>query len=590
MSDDLLDRRITSARSDLRGGINPEPPSFDWVARRRANRHRVVAATGALLLVAATAVAVVSRTDDSGSNIVAGPSETGTNEDLLAPGESRRTSTSPLAGRSTMASVWTGSEMLIWGGDGPSGQFDDGAAYEPRTDTWELLPDAPLSPRNAPAAVWTGDELLLWGGSASGGDFSDGAAYDPATKTWRTIAAAPFSSAGRPVGLWTGSEMVVLAGFNSSDAAAYDPASDEWRVLPDTPRNLQAPNPVAVWTGDAVVAVVQPRDPMGSASAVVSMRLGADQWTEAPPAGGGQILLGWTGEAVVAASGDEARLFDLVSNEWRTIASAPSDTTVGDTAAVWTGSHLFVWEGDRASLIDPKGETWQLTPSGDPGRRTQSAVVWADGVLIAWGGFPDEASGVVVRPRADGADAPDTSGPVTTDSEALDLAGEVGPNGGIVVSGGVELQSTPESLYPDQTQGGTAVGPVAGLPAGLTVIREGDRLCVGLHGLPIGGNELAESCDIRAYKTHDDVEQTSWVYVSDVVLDGSSVTVVWGMTYLDAAWVDFGPGTRPQQPETHFPYWMHRFFALEAPANPGELRLLDDDGRVLTALTPVRLE
>jgi hypothetical protein len=492
-----------------------------------------------------------------------------------------------------MASVWNGSQLFIWGGDGPSGQFDDGAAYDPRADTWEVLPDAPLSPRNAPAAVWTGDELLLWGGSASGGDSDDGAAYNPETRTWRPISPAPFSSAGRPVGLWTGSEMIVLAGFNSSDVAAYDPAADRWRILPNTPSNLQAPNPVATWTGDSVVAVVQPEDPMAASSVVVSMSIDDERWIEAPSVGSGQVVLAWTGETVVAAAGNEALLLDLDSNRWTPIAAAPDDSVVGDTPAVWTGSQLFLWEGDRASLVDPTARTWQSTPAGDAGRRTQPAVVWADGVLIGWGGFADEASGVVVRPRADGADAANPSEP-PTDAEpsasAHDLAGEVGPNGGIVLSGGVELESTPESLYPDQTQGGTAVGPVDGLSAGMTVIREGDRLCVGLHGLPIGGNELAESCDIHAYETHDDVEETSWAYVSDVEFDGERVTIVWGMTYLDVASVDFGPGTRAQQPESHFPYWMHRFFALEAPPGVVELRLLDDEGRVLTTLAPVRQE
>ena len=170
------------------------------------------------------------------------------------------------------------------------------------------------------------------------------------------------------------------------------------------------------------------------------------------------------------------------------------------------------------------------------------------------------------------------------DPPALDLAGDLGPNGGISLSG-VELQSTPKSLYRNQTEGGTAVGPVSGLAAGLTVVREGEQLCLEVHGLPIGGNRVAGTCDIPAYSTHRDVAETGWAYVSDVVIDAQSVRVAWGMTYLDAVTADLGPGTRPQTLDSPFPFWMHRFFALEAPADATGVRLLDEAGQEMTTLS-----
>jgi len=197
-----------------------------------------------------------------------------------------------------MASVWTGQQMLIWGGDGPHGQFADGAGYDPRSDTWTLLPAAPLSARNQPAAVWTGDEMILWGGSSSDGDHNDGAAYNPSTHQWRTIANAPFTSSGRPVGLWTGTEMIVLAGFNSRDAAAYDPAHDKWRTLPSLPGQLQAPNPVGVWTGDEVVTVVQPAPQItpGGSPRIVALRIDGDEWSTVRDLTTGPVVLAWTGK------------------------------------------------------------------------------------------------------------------------------------------------------------------------------------------------------------------------------------------------------------------------------------------------------
>jgi hypothetical protein len=62
--------------------------------------------------------------------------------------------------------VWTGSEMIIWGGNGISDDFlRTGGRYNPATDTWTATTTA-----NAPdgrynhTAVWTGSEMIVWGG------------------------------------------------------------------------------------------------------------------------------------------------------------------------------------------------------------------------------------------------------------------------------------------------------------------------------------------------------------------------------------------------------------------------------------------
>lgn len=41
----------------------------------------------------------------------------------------------------------------------------DGLAYNPRADSWRPLPDFPLAPREFPSVVWTGEELIVWGGA-----------------------------------------------------------------------------------------------------------------------------------------------------------------------------------------------------------------------------------------------------------------------------------------------------------------------------------------------------------------------------------------------------------------------------------------
>src|SRR4029434_5360534 len=76
------------------------------------------------------------------------------------------TSTTRADPRTGHTAVWTGSEMIVWGGGGSSGQLDTGARYDPGTDSWPATSttNAP-SGRGGHKAVWTGSEMIVWGGS-----------------------------------------------------------------------------------------------------------------------------------------------------------------------------------------------------------------------------------------------------------------------------------------------------------------------------------------------------------------------------------------------------------------------------------------
>jgi hypothetical protein len=175
---------------------------------------------------------------------------------------------SPLGPRSVPASTWTGDELLVWGGQDAAGArfFGDGAAYDPATDTWRVLPTSPLSAR-VPLSVWTGSEWILWGTGVRRDDRPlDGAAYDPATDTWRSIASGPIELTDATAA-WTGTEMIVfgaaLHGGNQREtptaiAAAYDPRADSWRTLPPSP--LDTNSNTAVWNGSELVALDYTKD------------------------------------------------------------------------------------------------------------------------------------------------------------------------------------------------------------------------------------------------------------------------------------------------------------------------------------------
>jgi len=91
--------------------------------------------------------------------------------------------------RSEFAATWTGHRVLVWGGlsyhyptwSAPA----HGEAYNPAANQWTALPVSPLRGRAQPTAVWTGRQMIVWGGNFLQQEPSvssaDGAAYTPRT-------------------------------------------------------------------------------------------------------------------------------------------------------------------------------------------------------------------------------------------------------------------------------------------------------------------------------------------------------------------------------------------------------------------------
>ena len=183
---------------------------------------------------------------------------------------------SGLTPRADAVTVWTGTELVIWGGINSDSDFTaayaDGARLDPSTNVWRRLPPAPVPARAMATAVWSGHEVLLWGGdTAAGSEVGKGAAYDPRTNTWRALPLSPLRAKTLPSGVWTGRFFLVIGGSANGSlpapgpgAAAYDPKTNSWTALPSAPRYATGQNAptaaadqreggVAIWTGKAVV-------------------------------------------------------------------------------------------------------------------------------------------------------------------------------------------------------------------------------------------------------------------------------------------------------------------------------------------------
>jgi hypothetical protein len=183
---------------------------------------------------------------------------------------------SGLTPRAGTITVWTGQELVVWGGFNSdfTVAYGDGARLDPTTDTWRRLPPAPVPARGQATAVWSGREVLLWGGdTAAGAEVGKGAAYDPTTNTWRALPLSPLRAKTLPASVWTGHYFTVIGGSAGGTlpapgpgAAAYDPKTNTWTVLPPALPYPPGPNSLpfaadqreegsAVWTGKAVVLV-----------------------------------------------------------------------------------------------------------------------------------------------------------------------------------------------------------------------------------------------------------------------------------------------------------------------------------------------
>src|SRR5258708_4170076 len=127
------------------------------------------------------------------------------------------TTNAPVA-RAYHTAVWSGSQMIVWGGYNGVSFLNTGGRYNPSTDSWTATSTANApSARDSHTAVWTGSEMIVWGGQDSNFPFflNTGGAYDPSTD--RCVAPSTINAPSarvEPTAVWTGSEMIVWGGYN----------------------------------------------------------------------------------------------------------------------------------------------------------------------------------------------------------------------------------------------------------------------------------------------------------------------------------------------------------------------------------------
>jgi N-acetylneuraminic acid mutarotase len=311
----------------------------------------------------------------------------------------------PLAARDDAAAVWTGHQLLVWGGGTYNAPpASDGAAYDPASHSWTMLPTAPLVARHDPVSAWTGTEMIVWGGTdATGAALDDGAAYNRTTNTWRSVAAAPLDAATATFvsAVWTGSELIIWGGDSAdgqprSSGAAYSPSTDSWRAVAASP--LEARHEAAtVWTGtEMVVWGGSPDSGRGLAPFAdgAAYNPTTDTWRmiAAAPLEGRIAPAVWTGARMIVVAGrnkdadgmfafGDGAAYDPANDSWRTIADGPGHP--GLTTA-WTGSALIGLAKGHLFTYDPLTNTW-MAPDSAGSFLGQGRILWTGEELLLVG-------------------------------------------------------------------------------------------------------------------------------------------------------------------------------------------------------------
>ena len=310
--------------------------------------------------------------------------------------------------RAAHTAVWTGSEMIVWGGTDGQGNFlNTGARYNPTTDSW-----MPTSTINAPSgrdfhtAIWTGSEMIVWGGTSLGGT---GGRYNPTTDSWMPTSTinVPLAGLGHTA-VWTGSEMIVWGGYLFqpgflNTGGRYNPSTDTWTATSTTNAPAGRWRHTAVWTANKMI-VWGGSGEAGLLNTGGRYNPGTDSWTPTSTANApvdreshtavlteSEMVI-WGGRGINYFN--TGGRYNADSDSWTatSITNAPAGRN-GHTA-ISTDSEMVVWGGfDGTNVLNtggrynPDTNSWTATSTTDtPSPRIAHTAVWTGSEMIVWGG------------------------------------------------------------------------------------------------------------------------------------------------------------------------------------------------------------
>lgn len=345
--------------------------------------------------------------------------------------------------RERHCAVWTGTEMIVWGGyrwDGADHVENTGGRYDPKKNKWISTANDVSAPeaRYSAAGVWTGTEMIVWGGyrpdGYEWGTTQSGGRYNPTSNTWRSTnqESAPWG-VGMASGVWTGKEMLVWGGEANggtmSTGGLYNPVSDSWAVFSWGRRDLPESRYLhsAVWTGKEMIVWggysidSETGRMVGFLSSGARYAPAADSWV--PIRFGGNVPQGtsdcstlWTGTELIVWGGSSlgktfnvGGAYSFATASWRGLASVGAPAGRSGQGTVWTGTEVLVWGGwsggsqgifNDGGRYNPAADSWSPIPVSPeaPSGRYLGTAVWMGKEMIIWGGTVSEEAGSRFNP------------------------------------------------------------------------------------------------------------------------------------------------------------------------------------------------
>lgn len=290
---------------------------------------------------------------------------TGGRYDPATDGWMPTSTTNAPIGRALHAAVWTGSEMIVWGGyNYPALDLNGGGRYNPATDTWIATSTASAAvPREQHSAVWSGTEMIVWGGRDTSTWFNSGGRYNPNTDSWTSTNTINAPEARwYHSGVWTGSEMVIWGGTNQTiyldTGGKYNPTDNSWTVTTTANAPLGRVGHSTIWSGSETIVWAGTDSTFNDTNTGGRYNPGADSWMATNPA---KLLHArdshtavWTGTEMIVWGGafcypcmdfnDGAR-YNPANDGWAPISTANAPLARFYHTAVWDGTEMIVWGG-----------------------------------------------------------------------------------------------------------------------------------------------------------------------------------------------------------------------------------------------------
>ena len=319
--------------------------------------------------------------------------------------------------RAYHTAVWTGNEMIIWGGFNSSGDLDTGWRYNPSTDSWTATSTnlAPVG-REFHTAVWTGSEMIVWGGlDTNGSVLNTGGRYNPSTDSWTAT-----STTNTPINrylhtaVWTGSEMIIWGGYFYDGSShylntggRYNPSIDSWTATSTSGVPDGRYGHTAVWTGSQMIVW----GGIGSSALLNTggrYNPGTDSWTPTSTTSApavrewhtavwaGSEMIVWGGENLSSSLNTGGR-YNPSTDNWTATSTTGAPTGRRSHTAVWTGSEMIAWGGTQGTGVvivlntggryNPSIDSWTATSTtGAPASRVYQTAVWTGSQMVVWGG------------------------------------------------------------------------------------------------------------------------------------------------------------------------------------------------------------